>query len=317
MSEIMDEVPVHKDPRVFEPKEAHKTTMIVLHGRGDTADRFARPFLASPVTPYQTTGTTEVPGLGSTEPSSFRDYFPNTKFVFPTAPLRRAKAFNRSVISQWFDKWSPQHPELKQYLMVPGLRETSTYLHRLLQQEIDIVGAKNVAFVGISQGCASSLVAALLWEGEPLGAVVGMCGYLPFSQNMADLIKEEQDDEDNPFADTKSDGDESEKQTMFQKAIQWLHEELEMDGESKRTGSAAIQSVPVFMGHGTADTTIPCAQAKQAADFLRAVDVDVEWKEYQGLGHWYRGDMLQDIVVFLQNRDGWGSATHAPRDSEH
>ena len=41
-----------------------------------------------------------------------------------------------------------------------------------------------------------------------------------------------------------------------------------------------------------------------AAELLRLVDVDVEWKQYEGLGHWYSEGMLRDVVQFLQNLKG-------------
>ncbi|KAK0727463.1 Alpha/Beta hydrolase protein [Lasiosphaeria miniovina] len=45
-------------------------------------------------------------------------------------------------------------------------------------------GAQNVVLVGLSQGCVASLVALLLWDGEPLAAAVGMCGWLPFVSHL-------------------------------------------------------------------------------------------------------------------------------------
>ncbi|KAF2443001.1 alpha/beta-hydrolase [Karstenula rhodostoma CBS 690.94] len=310
MSASARNIPVHKSPLVVEPTGSHKTTMIVLHGRGSTAERFAEPFLASLVSEAAASNVAERAN------AVFQDYFPNTKFVYPTAPLRRAVAFNRSLTHQWFDKWSPQHPELKQHLQVPGLRETSTYLHGLIQQEIDIIGAPHVALVGLSQGCASSLIATLLWRGEPFGAVVGMCGYLPFRASMVDVV-DEADDEDNPFAETKGDAngvteretEESETNTKSEKAIAWLHTELEMDKEDVHIEPPPIQSIPIFMGHGTEDPLIPCEHGRQAVEFLRAIDADIEWNEYEGLDHWYSADMLRDIIDFIKRRTGWESTT--------
>lgn len=307
MSTTARTIPVHKDPLIFEPTGSHKTTMIVLHGRGSTAERFAEPFLTSAVSKAASSGMAEADAEDNVV---FQDYFPNTKFVFPTAPLRRALAFNRSLTHQWFDKWSSQYPELRQHLQIPGLRETSTYLHGIMQQEIDIIGARNLALVGISQGCASSLIATLLWEGEPFAAVAGMCGYLPFRASMVDVVMDEENDEDNPFAVNKGDAetDESEIDTKSTKAIAWLRTELEMDGGDKSI-ELPMQSIPIFMGHGTDDSLIPCEHGRQAAEFLRTIDVDVEWNEYGGLDHWYSRDMLRDIIEFVKKRTGWESTT--------
>ncbi|KAL5388191.1 hypothetical protein DPSP01_003180 [Paraphaeosphaeria sporulosa] len=322
MSASANKTPVHKGSLVIEPTGPHRTTMIVLHGRGSTADRFAEPFLTSPVSKPTASETSEA---NAEDSMVFQDYFPSTKFVFPTAPLRRAVAFNRSLTHQWFDHWSPQHPELKQHLQIPGIRETSTYLHKIIQQEIDIIGAPNFVLAGLSQGCASSLVATLLWEGEPFGAVVGMCGYLPFGEAMADVVRDEEDDEENPFAETEDEvkgiieqeTEEPGNDTKFNKAVAWLRTELAIDMKDVRTGPMPMQTIPIFMGHGTGDPLIYCKHGKQAADFLRAIDIDLEWNEYEGLGHWYSGDMLRDVVDFLKRRTRWDSTNTAKSGNDN
>lgn len=170
---------VYSPPLIFPPLQAHKKTLIILHGRGSSAQKFAEPLLTHVVAPLSTAAS-PTPSSPEEFPKSFRDHFPNTRFVFPCAPLRRALVFNRSLIHQWFDNWSVTQPELKQHLPVPGLRETNAFLHDLLSKEIEVLGAENVVLMGLSQGCAASIVATILWEGEPFGALVGMCGYLPF-----------------------------------------------------------------------------------------------------------------------------------------
>lgn len=48
----------------------------------------------------------------------------------------------------------------------------------LIKRQIELIpgGTCSVVLGGLSQGCVGVLVAALLWEGDDLGAVVGMCG---------------------------------------------------------------------------------------------------------------------------------------------
>lgn len=225
--------------------------------------------------------------------------------------------FKRSLTHQWFDNWSLTQPELKQHLQIPGLRETSLYLHGLLREEIEVVGAGNVVLMGISQGCAASIVATLLWEGEPFGALIGMCGYLPFRMGMQECIEEtgDGDDDDALVGHGTTDSDEEdmferdsesgENGTKFEKAVGWLREELQVeDIGGQQSESPAIQSIPVFMGHGSDDEKVPSAFGKLANEFLGSLDVDVNWKEYDGLGHWYSEDMLRDIVCFLKGKKG-------------
>lgn len=61
-----------------------------------------------------------------------------------------------------------------------GLRQSVEFVHGLLREEIEAVGRENVVLWGLSQGCATSLVSLLIWEGAPFAATVGMCGWLPF-----------------------------------------------------------------------------------------------------------------------------------------
>lgn len=300
---------------VFEPIGVHKTTMIVLHGRGSTAQRFAEPFLSSlwyTFTHPHNVPKNEDPCIKEKDEAPFRTYFTNTRFVFPTAPLRRAVAFNRSLTHQWFDSWSHVDPQLKEHLQAPGLRETSAHMRDLLRAEIETVGAKNVVVVGLSQGCAASLVSGMLWEGEPFAGVVGMCGYLPFVKSMHDVVNEE-DIEDDLFErevtpmkrDPKNDGDGSRNEKRFDEAVTWLREEL---GFKESCGGSLTQSlryIPVFLGHGMHDETVPYKNGKDALEFLRSIGVDVQWKGYADLGHWYSEDVLRDIAVFLRKLDGW------------
>ncbi|KAF2853522.1 phospholipase/carboxylesterase family protein-like protein [Plenodomus tracheiphilus IPT5] len=313
MSVSKQKSPIPSPPLIIPALQAHKSTFIILHGRGSTAEKFSKPLLqhAVPSLDSETHASSAVDG------KTFQDHFPNTKFVFPTAPLRRAVVFKRSLTHQWFDNWSLTQPELKQHLQVQGLRETSIYLHELLRDEIKIVGAANVVLIGLSQGCAASIVALLLWQGEPIGGLVGMCGYLPFRKGMQSCFDEAGCGDDDSLVGSGGDGedmferndddDDFVEKSKFDKAMEWLREELQtgVDYAGRGSESPSMQAIPVFMGHGKDDEKVPIAFGKLAADFLGSIDVDVTWKEYEGLGHWYSEDMLQDVVGFLKEKRGW------------
>ncbi|KAH8719553.1 Alpha/Beta hydrolase protein [Phaeosphaeriaceae sp. PMI808] len=297
--------PVHSAPLIFSPLQAHKTTLVILHGRGSTAQKFAEPFLTHAVSPPPT-ATNPLLSPSTRPMKSLHDHLPNTKFVFPTAPLRRAVVFKRSLTHQWFDDWSVTQPELKQHLQVPGLRETTSFLHELLSKEIGIIGAENVVLVGLSQGCAASIVATLLWEGNPFGGLVGMCGYLPFRKGMYDLLHCAQNEENDVDDIFERDSEDSEGENKFEEAVAWLREELEIQREgNKEIVQPPMQSTPVFMGHGMGDEKVPYSIGRMAAEFLKDIGVNIEWAEYEGLGHWYSEEMLRDIVQFLNTLKGW------------
>jgi predicted esterase len=291
----------------------HRQTFILLHGRGSEAPSFGPTLLATPI-----------PDFGNLAKA-----FPDAKFIFPTASRRRAQLYKRSTISQWFDNWTHYAPEEREELQNDGLRETSSYLHGLLRKEVGLVGASNVVLGGLSQGCAASLAALLLWEGEPLAAAVGMCGYLPYRKKMEDIIHEERlamsseneggaDDifERAPLDESSPSG-EVEVQALTtskpgtspaREAVQFLRNEIEFS----KTGAAAwqptklgLQDIPVFLGHGTEDRKVEIDLGRSAAGCLEAMDIDVAWKEYPDLGHWYSGDMLRDLVIFLRAHTDW------------
>lgn len=164
------------------------------------------------------------------------------------------------------------------------------------------MGVGNVVLWGLSQGCAAALVAMLTWEGEALGAVVGMCGWLPFRRQLEEIVRGEQagdvmggDEEDVFEADTARPVGEG----PVENAITWLREELEMP---KGQTTMSFQQVPVFLGHGVEDDKVLVDLGSEAAHCLRSLGVNVHWTEYKGLGHWYSKDMLCDIKDFIQRQ---------------
>ena len=161
----------YPEPVIVPPRQLpHKHSFIFLHGRGDNAKNFAFMLLAM-----------EVPGIGT-----LPEAFPRARFVFPSAAPRRAKTFKRIPISQWFDILSINKQEEEQELQIDGLKETSEWIHILMLREIERVGADNVVLGGLSQGCAASLIANILWDGPSIAGVIGMCGWLPLRPIMAD-----------------------------------------------------------------------------------------------------------------------------------
>ncbi|KAF2262276.1 alpha/beta-hydrolase [Lojkania enalia] len=290
-------------PLIIPSPAAHKQTIIILHGRGSTAEKFAEPLLTHPVS--STTSPTSLdisPNTESTDTKTFQSYFSNTKFIFPTASLRRAVAYNRSLIHQWFDMFplDAYPPEHKQNIQVKGLRESVKYVHGLLDEACKEVGGQNVVLMGLSQGCATGLVSLLLWKGEKLGGFVGMCGWCAFRERMLDAIVDVENGEGNDDVFERS-GEEivEERKSKLEKAVEWLKEELEFENES-RGSEVPLRDIPVFLSHGMEDERVPFKLGKLVAGILKDVGVDVTWSEYEGLGHWYSADMLKDIVQFVK-----------------
>lgn len=293
----------YPEPMVTPPAQEHKQSIILLHGRGSTGTMFGSSLLFF-----------HVPGIGN-----LREAFPNARFVFPTAANRRAAVLKRSMIHQWFDIWSLKDPSNREHLQHEGLRETTAHIHDLLRQEIASVGASNVVLGGLSQGCAAALIALMTWQGEPVAAAVGMCGWLPLSNHLRDIASQggpHDGPEDDQVIFSRPDEKDGHRDSSIRqerknghsngptRAAGYLFEELELPTHGSLPSSTwqatSSARTPVFLGHGAQDSKVLPRLGRDAADCLRALEMSVVHKEYAGLGHWYSEDMLLDLVCFLR-----------------
>ncbi|KAK4191267.1 acyl-protein thioesterase [Podospora australis] len=297
------------EPLIIPPIEnnPHQKTFILLHGRGSSAKKFGPVLLSSEFSLPDPHGT-------NSELVTLRSLYPTAKFIFPCAPRQRATLYKRSIINQWFDSYdlaltataAINTAENQEWRAIEGLQATITYLHDLLRAEAEIVGTENMILGGISQGCAASLVALLLWEGGRLGGYLGMCGYLPFSGTVERVITDfgSQQDPDgvefdyDPFE--KDDGEAHCKpEDVCAAVVQALKESLEIDSQGPTSRPPSFDT-PIFLGHGVDDEKVPLIGGKTMAKCLEDVRVCTSWNVYQNLGHWYSPQMLADMVSFLR-----------------
>ena len=188
-----------------------------------------------------------------------------------------------------------------------GLRETSGYVGGLAREEVGKVGVGNVVLGGLSQGCAAVVVAMLVGVGVGVGVggVVGLCGWLPYRRRLEEAAGEGDGEEEDWFerveGDGRDGGGEGEGEEM-RRAVGWLREELEVKGTG--TGSS-LSDIPLFLGHGVEDDSVDVELGREARDCMRTLGVKVEWREYEGLGHWYSEEMLADMMKFVKEEVGW------------
>lgn len=187
-----------------------------------------------------------------------------------------------------FDIWSLRDPDERDEMQFDGLRESNDYIQDLLRTAVSEVGAENVVLWGLSQGCAVALITLLSWNGPPFAAVVGMCGWMPLRTRLTQRIS------------TLAEND---KALKLHSAASCLDDILTtpVDLQCQRT---TTREIPVFLGHGVLDPKVLVDLGRQAHSFLEAIGLEASWREYEGLGHWYSGPMLRDIIVFLQNKVG-------------
>ncbi|KAJ3576256.1 hypothetical protein NPX13_g3763 [Xylaria arbuscula] len=284
---------------IVEPTAKHTHTIILLHGLSSNGQKFGQELLE--------TGKTSA---GKTLP----DLLPGARFIFPTAKRRRSSAFGRKKLTQWFDIARLPDPSYRKEMQLQGLEESAVEIRKLLRQEMEVVPPTNIILGGLSQGCAMSLSILLTLE-YPLGGYFGMCGYLPFQQDIEDAINKEHEsddgmDDDNPFAASDQDG---QPEDPALRALNFERDLLRINTPEDTTGEQQQQtasSTPIFLGHGDADEKKPYVLGEDAARTMRAAGYNVEWKLYPGLGHWYKiPNEIDDIVQFIRSRAGWEMVT--------
>ncbi|KAJ4389285.1 hypothetical protein N0V93_006750 [Gnomoniopsis smithogilvyi] len=289
---------------VLAPSGTHKSTIILLHGRGRKANVFAG------------------------EMTFLQQALPHTKLVFPWAPRQRATVYKKSFTRQWFDDWhlSPDlqctdivHARYDEGLQTSGLGETVNYLHALIREESRHVdGVQNVVLGGFSQGAAASLIAALLWDEEPrLGGVVAMCAWLPYMTQMAEILQrsggegalgsgrgaEQDGDGFDPFERTPSRDDEVGRgMSGVQAVLEWLRDEIDLPQKNKPGYHGGLGQIPVLFSHGSNDNKVMPERSQDARDFLSSLGpIFIEEKTYPGVGHEISENMTADIAAFLSS----------------
>ena len=102
----------------------------------------------------------------------------------------------------------------------------------------------------------------LLWEGDPLGAVVGMCGFVPVYSTLMETLNgdaAEQSSDDGAIVFEAEDADDADgmdsSATPLQRAVAELRQEAELPGLPSPPRCSFLET-PVFLGHGTRDGTL-------------------------------------------------------------
>jgi predicted esterase len=292
------------EPLVILPSSIHTHTMILLHGRGSNAERFAfDQSIPSKLGILECKGSS-----GKTLPQ----LFPGMKFVFLTAPIRRSTARNRTTINIWFDNSSFIDPFEREETQVEGLAENFQHIAQIIQAEARTVPLRKVFLGGISQGCAMALHVLLGLTAERhcpdirLGGFIGMSGWLPFQSAVNNLllsrsVKKDKDGVEDPFALETEDGADLDKDNPSIMVTQFIREDiigtLDYDKEL-----LVHRCTPIFLGHGDQDDVVELGYGKDAMTTLSHMGLNVSWKTYKRHGHWYKvPDTIDDIVRFLED----------------
>ena len=119
---------------------------------------------------------------------------------------------------------------------------------------------------------------------------------------------EVEDEDFNPFANPEENDSASKVHNSSSidpliQAVAYLREELSIPVLPSL--HLPFQCTPLFLGHGIKDEKVPVKLGRDAASCLSVMTMDVSWKEYEGLEHWYSARMLQDLVDFVRERTAW------------
>jgi lysophospholipase-2 len=151
-ADMSTQVYKYRDPIVFNARDKHTGTVIMLHGLGDSGDGWA------PV------GAEWAPELK------------HCKFIFPHAPNRPISVNFGMRMPGWYDIASLQ--DIDQREDKAGLQESKRYVEELIEQEVAAgIPSNRVVVAGFSQGGAVALMA--LRSEHKLAGVVGLSTYLP------------------------------------------------------------------------------------------------------------------------------------------
>jgi predicted esterase len=291
---------IYPKPVTIFPSAKQTRTILVLHGRGSNGDEFSEQFLASK----------------TSSDKSIKDMFPGVKWIFPTASKRRASAFNRAIVRQWFDIYSLERQNDKAEVQYQGLEESCAFLHQLIDEEVGQVGPGNVVLGGLSMGCALGVWAALSYQesqendnaevASSLGGFFGMSGWLPFApdiRNAALLVPTE----DDFFGESDcGHGQDDSAVSRHFRAVNFIRDIINLPLVSRETVAIdALQQMPIFLGHGSSDEKVPIELGKQCAQILgEDIGLDVTFKEHD-IGHWWKEpDEIDDLIEFLKIKAG-------------
>ena len=119
-------------PIIVPPSSVHKSTVILLHGLGDSGHGWqsAAEMLSS--------------------------FLPNTKWILPSAPNIKVTCNFGAIMPGWYDilSLSPNSKEDE-----PGLYKSIGFLSTLVSQEISCgIPSDKILLAGFSQGAALSLL---------------------------------------------------------------------------------------------------------------------------------------------------------------
>ncbi|KAG8904762.1 hypothetical protein FRB99_001239 [Tulasnella sp. 403] len=148
---------------VVNPRAAHTSTVIFMHGLGDTGDG------------WQPVAEMLAPSL------------PNTKWILPHARVNPVTLNMGMRMSSWFDITSLDGFDEEDE---KGMLESVHGVNEIITAEVDAgTPANKIIIGGFSQGCALALLTGLTTE-RKLGGIVALSGWLPLRKKIKAMMSD-------------------------------------------------------------------------------------------------------------------------------
>jgi predicted esterase len=264
-----------------EPTAPHTHTIIFLPSLAREGEEFGRDLLDN---------------CPNAEDRSLPEILPGCRFVFPTARFRLGSGFDWKILNLWFDMARLSDPEYKKKIQLPGLESSAVQIMDILNTQLQEVPPENIILAGFGQGCAMAL-AILMSLDHSLGGFVGMSGWLPYQSSLEEAL------ESKPEPDELGEHGLQEPCVRAQTFLRDLFDLPALDTPEKET---TAYGTPIFLAHGTKDTTIPVAFCDAAAKTVRAAGYKVTMKQYDGMAHGVAVSLeIDEILEFIGSRVGW------------
>lgn len=185
-------------------------------------------------------------------------------------------------MDEWFDIYSLTDPSAREELQTEGLRDSVGFLQNLIRDEISLLDgdASRIILMGISQGCATGLLAMLVGQ-RKLGGFIGLSGWMPFRAEIEEIGRKG-----------------AEKPAMRAEELASVFTKiLGVEGQKP---DMSVLSTPILLCHAADDEVVDIGLSRQACAALEGLGMEVEWKEYRDGGHWINEPQgYDDIVAFL------------------
>lgn len=151
--------------RVNAPVKA-TSTVIILHGLGDSADGWR--FLSDLLHQYE--------------------QFRTVNFVFPNAPIKPLTCAGGQRISQWFDIFEMGNPDARQD--EDGYWGSVSKINNLIEDEANNgIDSSKIIIGGFSQGASISLGVAASYE-KKIAGVLCLSGFFGMKQGISSRLKD-------------------------------------------------------------------------------------------------------------------------------